>query len=75
MDLAPAQTSKSTTSCLNQQSITVLEWPANYPDLDSTEDLESSVMKRMTDRRFKKADELPKLVEFLSFLTFNFSVL
>ncbi len=32
-DLAPAHTAKSTKSWLNDHGVTVLDWPANSPDL------------------------------------------
>ncbi|KAJ7319967.1 hypothetical protein JRQ81_019478 [Phrynocephalus forsythii] len=33
-DLAPAHTAKSTKTWLNDHGITVLDWPANLPDLN-----------------------------------------
>ncbi len=33
-DLAPAHTAKGTKSWFNDHGVTVLEWPANLPDLD-----------------------------------------
>ncbi len=32
-DLGPAHTAKSTKSWLNDHGVTVLDWPANSPDL------------------------------------------
>ncbi len=33
-DLAPAHTAKGTKSWFNDHGVTVLDWPANSPDLD-----------------------------------------
>ncbi len=38
-DLAPAHTAKSTKSWLNDHGVTVLDWPANSPDLKPIENL------------------------------------
>ncbi len=34
LDLAPAHTAKRTKSWFNENGVTVLDWPANYPDLN-----------------------------------------
>ncbi len=39
-DLAPAHTAKGTKSWFNDHGITVLDWPANFPDLNPTENQE-----------------------------------
>ncbi len=38
-DLAPAHTAKSTKSWFNDHGVTVLDWPANFPDLNAIENL------------------------------------
>ncbi len=38
-DLAPAHTAKSTKSWFNDHGVTVLDWPANSPDLNPIDNL------------------------------------
>ncbi len=38
-DLAPAHTAKGTKSCFNDHGVTVLDWPANSPDLKPRENI------------------------------------
>ncbi len=46
-DLAPAHTAKDTKSWLNDHGVTVLDWPANSPDLNPIENLWSIVKRKM----------------------------
>ncbi len=45
-DLAPAHTAKDTKSWFNDHGVTVLDWPANLPDLNPIENLWSIVRGR-----------------------------
>ncbi len=52
-DLAPAHTTKSTRSWLNDHGVGVLDWPANSPDLKRIENLWSIVKRKMRNKRQK----------------------
>ncbi len=62
-DLAPAHTAKGTKSWFNDHGVTVLDWPANSPDLNSIENLWIIVKRKMRDTRPNNADELKAAVK------------
>ncbi len=55
-DLAPAQTAKGTKSWFTDHAVTVLDWPANSPDLNPRESM-------MRDTRTNNADELKAAIK------------
>ncbi len=61
-DLAPAHTAKGTKSWFNDHGVTVLDWPANSPDLNPIENLWGIVKRKMGDTRPNNADELKATV-------------
>ncbi len=50
-DLAPVHSAEGTKSWFNDQSVTVLDWPANSPDLNLIEKLCGIVKRKMRDTR------------------------
>ncbi len=42
-DLAPAHTAKCTKSWFNDHGVTLLDWPANSPDLNNADDLKAAI--------------------------------
>ncbi len=62
-DLAPAHTAKGTKSWFNDHGVTVLDWPANSPDLNPIENLWGIVMRKMRDTRPNNADDLKATVK------------
>ncbi len=62
-DLAPAHTAKGTKSWFNDHGVTVLDWPANSPDLNPIENLWGIVKRKMRDTRPNNADELKVTVK------------
>ncbi len=62
-DLAPAHTAKGTKSWFNDHGVTVLDWPANTPDLNPIENLWGIVKRKMRDTRPNNADELKATVK------------
>ncbi len=62
-DLAPAHTAKSTKSWLNDHGVGVLDWSANSPDLNPTNNIWVIVKRKMRNKRPKNADELKATVK------------
>ena len=62
-DLAPAHTAKSTKTWFNDRGITVLDWPANSPDLNLIENLWGIARRKMRDMRPNNAGELKAAIE------------
>ncbi len=62
-DLAPAHTAKGTKSWFNNHGVTVLDWPANSPDLNPIDNLWGIVKRKMRDTRPNNADELKATVK------------
>ncbi len=62
-DLAPAHTAKGTKSWFNDHGVTVLDWPANLPDLNPIDNLWGIVKRKMRDTRPNNADELKATVK------------
>ncbi len=59
-DLAPA---KCTKIWFNDHGFTVLDWPANSPDLNPIENLWGIVKKKMRDTRHNNADNLKAAIK------------
>ncbi len=62
-DLAPAHTAKNTKSWFNDHGVTVLDWPANLPDLNPIDNLWGIVKKKMRDIRPNNADDMKAAIK------------
>ncbi len=62
-DLAPAHTAKGTKSWFNDHGVTVLDWPANSPDLNPIEYIWGIVKRKMRDTRPNNADDLKAAIK------------
>ncbi len=62
-DLAPAHTAKATKSWFNDHGVTVLDWPANSPDLNAIENLWGIVKRKMRDTKPNNADDLKAAIK------------
>ena len=61
--LAPAHIAKTTSNWCTDHGITGLNWPANWPDLNSTENLCCIVKRKMRDTRPNHTDELKAAIK------------
>ncbi len=56
-DLAPVHNAKGTKSWFNDHGVTVLDWPANSPDLNPIENLWAIVKRKIRDTRPNNTDD------------------
>ncbi len=59
----PAHIAKGTKSWFNDHGVTVLDWPANSPDLNPIENLRGIVKRKMRDTRPNNADDLKAAIK------------
>lgn len=55
--VGPAYTAKGTKSWFSDHGVTVLDWPANCPDLNTTDNLRAVVKGKMRDTRPNNTDD------------------
>ncbi len=59
----PTHTAKASKSWFNDHGVSVLDWPANSPDLNLIENLWGIVKRKMRDTRPNNADELKAAIK------------
>uniref|UniRef100_A0A9J8DCQ8 Tc1-like transposase DDE domain-containing protein n=1 Tax=Cyprinus carpio carpio TaxID=630221 RepID=A0A9J8DCQ8_CYPCA len=62
-DLAPSHSAKTTGKWFTDHGITVLNWPANSPDLNPIENLWDILKRKLRDARPNTLDELKAAIE------------
>src|SRR4029434_5845328 len=62
-DLAPAHSAKTTGNWFSAHGITVLDWPANWPDLNLIQNLWGIVKRKMRSTRPNSTDKLKAAIK------------
>ena len=62
-DLAPAHSAKMTGNWFSAHGITVLDWPANWTDLNPIENLLDIVKRKRRSTRLNNTDELKAAIK------------